>query len=210
LPEKCYVSITQQCAHARQKANPAMSTSNLQPVADGVLQRAKRQGYVLPREVREELARAGLAEDLWKDVVELVRSELRCRNGRWYWQPPVSERVRQEQSQQQAIRKAIRQIVRQQAAEHPDDRRAEGRIDFIQPITVRTDDGREHHLLSRDLSPTGIRLIGTRHLLGQKVDVLIPRPGEGQPWSFRVRVLWTCSVGDDLFENGGVFLAVLP
>jgi hypothetical protein len=186
-----------------------MSESNLQTVAEGILRRARRQGYVVASEVRQELAQAGLAEDLWKDVVGLARPELSCRNGRWYWQPPVSERVRQEQSQQQAIRRAVRQIVREQATVRPDDRRAEGRIDFIQPVTVRTDDGSEHHLLSRDLSPTGIRLIGTRRLLGQKVDVVIPRPGEVLPWSFRVRILWTCAVGDDLFENGGVFLAVL-
>jgi hypothetical protein len=62
-------------------------------------------------------------------------------------------------------------------------------------------------LLSRDLSTTGIRLVGTKRLLGQKVRVLIPN-GEGAPLDFLVRILWTCPVGDDLVENGGTFISV--
>jgi hypothetical protein len=38
-----------------------MISTNLQGVAELVTLRAQRQGYVLPREVREELARTGLA-----------------------------------------------------------------------------------------------------------------------------------------------------
>ena len=73
---------------------------------------------------------------------------------------------------------------------------------------MQTDDQREMSLLSRDLSTTGIRLIGTRSLLGQKVRVLLPRSDSPEPWSFLVRILWTCTVGDNLFENGGSFLEV--
>jgi hypothetical protein len=85
-------------------------------------------------------------------------------------------------------------------------------------VKVRAEDGRECTLLSRDVSATGIRLIGTRRLLGQKVRVSIPRPGAATTdspraaagWSFLVRILWTCAVGDDLFENGGAFMEVAP
>ena len=58
------------------------------------------------------------------------------------------------------------------------------------------------------LSVTGIRLVGTQRLLGQKVRVLVPA-GEGQPpTEFLVRILWTCPLGDDLIENGGQFVSV--
>ena len=49
---------------------------------------------------------------------------------------------------------------------------------------------------------------GTKRLLGQKVLVTLPNPEGGPSTKFVVRVLWTCSVGDDLFENGGNFLEV--
>ena len=90
------------------------------------------------------------------------------------------------------------------------------RVDFAQPVTVLTEDGLRFTLLGRDLSATGIRLLGTRRLLGQRVRVLISLPagaGPGQTqavWSFQVRILWTCAVGDDLFENGGTFIVVNP
>ena len=74
-------------------------------------------------------------------------------------------------------------------------------------MTVRTEDGREFTLLSRDLSATGIRLIGTRRLLGHKVHVIITSGGVSL--DFLVRILWTCPVGDDLVENGGTFLGVV-
>ncbi len=81
-------------------------------------------------------------------------------------------------------------------------------MDFVQTVAVRTEDGEEFTLLSRDLSATGIRLVGTRRLLGHKVHVLVPRPDGEPPYDFLVRILWTCAVGDGLFENGGAFLDV--
>ena len=83
----------------------------------------------------------------------------------------------------------------------------QGRTDFVQAVKVIAEDSREFTLLTRDLSPTGLRLIGTRHLLGQKVHVLIPAP-EGGHLDFVVRILWTCPVGTDLIENGGTFVSV--
>jgi hypothetical protein len=72
-------------------------------------------------------------------------------------------------------------------------------------VKVVTEDGQEFTLLSRDLSATGIRLVGTRRLLGQKVRVIIPG-SDGAAREFLVRILWTCPVGDDLVENGGAFI----
>ncbi len=187
-----------------------MIMTNLQGVAELVVRRAQRQGFVVPREVREELSRAGVPDNLWKDVVALRRSSLRYNHGRYYYTAPVSLRVRQEESQERGVQRAVRQIIRQyKAAAGAVERREEDRIDFVQPVKVTTDDNREFTLLTRDLSSTGIRLIGSRRLLGQKVRVEITVPGQTLPATFVVRILWTCSVGDDLVENGGTFLEVV-
>jgi hypothetical protein len=184
-----------------------MTANNLQPVAEQVVRRAREQGHVLAREVREELTRAGIDESLWKDVLALARASLSYRKGRYHYVAPVSDRVRAEQSHQSAIAAAVARLTQQQQQRRDVERREQGRIDFIQPVKVTTDDGREFTLLSRDLSATGIRLIGTRRLLGQKVRV---RVALGEPVDFLVRILWTCPVGDDLVENGGTFLAIAP
>ena len=79
----------------------------------------------------------------------------------------------------------------------------------MQSVSVQTEDGRQTTLLSRDLSPTGIRLIGPRSLLGQKVRVVLPI-GEGDgPLTFMVRILWAAAIGDELFENGGTFVELV-
>lgn len=185
-----------------------MTANNLQGVAEQVILRAQRQGYVLPRDVREELIQGGLAETLWKDVLALARASLSYRRGRYYYTSPVSERVQAEQSQQLTIQAAVRDLIaRYQAQSARVERREQGRVDFVQPVKVILEDGRELTLLSRDLSATGIRLVGTRRLLGQKVQVIIPA-GPGAALAFHVRILWTCPIGDDLIENGGTFLSV--
>jgi hypothetical protein len=183
-------------------------SSSLQSVAEQVVRRAERQGHVLAREVREELAQAGLDEALWKDVLALARPALNYRRGRYHYVPPVSARVQAEQTQQRDVHDAVRRLLEQHAAGRTGaERREQDRVDFVQPVQVVTEDGRRLTLLSRDLSPSGIRLVGTRRLLGQKVRVLLPA-GAGQPAvEFLVRVLWTCPIGDDLVENGGQFLA---
>jgi hypothetical protein len=186
-----------------------MMTIDLQAVAENVLRRAQRQGFVVPREVREEIAQAGLPDEQWKEVVTLARPSLSLRRGRYYYITSVSIRQRQEEKQRRVIHQTIKKLMRRfRAAAERVERRGQDRLDFIQPMTVLTEDGREHHLLSRDLSPTGIRLIGTRRLLGQRVHVVIPDPEGGPPTRFAMRILWTCAVGDDLFENGGRFLEV--
>lgn len=186
-----------------------MNATDLQSIAEQVVRRAKRQGYVVPSDIRDELVEAGLPDNLWKDVASLARPSLTFRRGRYYFAAPVSERVRQEQSQQRGIRKAIRQIIRRQRAEAQRiERREQDRLDFIEPVKVVTQDGREFTLLSRDLSTSGIRLVGTQRLLGQKVRVFITREDQPLPWCFRVQILWTCAIGDDLVENGGTFIEV--
>lgn len=185
-----------------------MNTTQRKAVTRSVMRRAQRQGSVTPQEIGEELKRAGLPKTRWKDVVAEARTLLTFRDGEYHYVAP-DPGVEEGQRQQQAIRRAVRQLVRRnrQSADHQD-RRREGRVDFIQPVTVQADGGRLFTLLCRDLSPTGIRLIGSRSFLGQRVRVTLSA-GEGEESvSFWVRVLWTCTVGDQLFENGGTFLEV--
>ena len=186
----------------------SMISTNLQGVAELVIRQAQRQGYILPRQVRMVLMGAGVCESLWKDVLAVARPSLVYRKGRYYYTAPVSARVRQEQVQQRNIQKAVREIIRHHRGSARFERREEDRIDCVQPVKVRTEDGREFTLLSRDLSATGIRLIGTRRFLGQKIRVSIPIADGTKTREFLVRILWTCAVGEDLVENGGSFLEV--
>jgi hypothetical protein len=87
------------------------------------------------------------------------------------------------------------------------ERRGQDRVEFVQTVTIRTEEGEELVQHTRDLSPNGIRLVGAKRLLGHKVHVLVPRPGRA-PFDFVVRILWTCAVGDGLYENGGAILEV--
>jgi hypothetical protein len=186
-----------------------MIATRLQEIAERVTRRAQRQGFILPSEVREEVTRAGLAEDRFKEVLKLARPSLRYQRGRYYYQAPVSDRVRQEQSHQRDIHRAVRQVIKQyRVGVTRPERREQERFDFVQPVKVWTEDDRQYTLISRDLSATGIRMISTRRFLGQKLRVQIPSGNPAEPWTFLVRILWTCAVGDDLYENGGTFLEV--
>jgi hypothetical protein len=185
-----------------------MLQTELRGVVDTVLRRAQRQGYVVPRDVREELTQAGLPDEQWKDVLDLARGSLHYRQGRYYFLQAVSPRLHEQQSQQQIVFHAVRDLIRrQQAARAENERRQQDRIDFLHPASVETEDNRTFRVLTRDLSPTGIRLLGSRSLLGQKVRVQLAGNG-GRDCTFLVRILWSCAVGDDLFENGGSFLGM--
>ncbi len=186
-----------------------MSRTDLLGVANNVVHRAQRQGFVIAREIREAVSQAGAPDKEWKEVVSLAGPALNYRRGRYYYAPCVSERVRQEQEHQRSVQQAVRQLIQQyKEGARPVERRENDRIDFIQPVKVITHDQREFTVLSRDISTTGIRLIGPRSLLGQKVQILVPRPDNTEPWCFLTRILWTCAVSDELFENGGAFLEV--
>lgn len=182
--------------------------ASLQDIADAVVRRAQRQGFVVPRDVRSELHLAGLEEDLWKEVLGLAKHLFNYRQGRYYHlSTALSPQKLREQERQRAIEKAIRLLIREhRQAEKHNERRQQSRVDFIQPILVRADDGKEWTLLSRDISTTGIRIIGTKQLLGQKVRVQLP--GTKSLWVV-VRILWTGAIADNLFENGGSFLELV-
>ncbi len=187
-----------------------MSVTDLQAVANTVVRRAERQGFVRASDIRRELAHTSLPEKEWKKVVALSRTALRYRQGRYYFKPVVSPSMRQEHRRQRAIHQAVRQLARQYRKNHSQiERRKEGRIDFVQPVRVCIDGERELTLLSRDLSLTGIRLIGTTSLLGQRVEVVVAGVEGAEPARFLVRILWTYAVGDGLFENGGKFLELV-
>ncbi len=188
-----------------------MSASDLQPIAETVIRRAQRQGYVVPREIRAELAQAGLPEGRWKDVLDLTRESLHYRQGRYYYLDPVSPALRQQQSQQQMVANAVRDAIRRyQASGAENERRESERIDYLQPVKAQAEDGKEVNLLTRDLSPAGIRLLAGRSLLGQRLRLALPGAGKAPGPRLLVRILWTCQVGDGLFENGGTFLELLP
>jgi hypothetical protein len=180
-----------------------MMTDNVQYTVQAVLERAQRQGSVTPADVQEELTRAGVPEEHWEEVLTLCRRSLRKRQER---DQPISAARREsaQAKQQREIRRAVRSIIRRHRAAEQVERRGQDRIDFIQQVRVLTEDQRERHVLSRDLSTTGIRFIASRSFLGQKMKLFF---GQGEEaCSLVVRVLWTCAVGDDLFENGCMFL----
>jgi hypothetical protein len=182
-----------------------MNMATIAEVAEIVGRRAQRQGYVVPRDIRAELQTAGLPDEQWKEIVAHLKSTLNYRQGRYYHVAAVSPRVHQEREQQRVIGKFLRNIVKEQRqAEKMRDRRGQSRVDYPHPVTVRTEDGKEFTLLGRDMSTSGIRMLGTRRLLGNKVRVTLTSK-EG-PLTLMVRILWTCAVGDDMFENGGNFL----
>lgn len=176
-------------------------------VAEAVVRRAQRQGYVVPRDVRAEMTLAGLPEDDWKSVVEHAKASLHYRQGRYYHVSAVSPRLHQEQQHLQVVAKLVKQLVKaHRDAAKERERRGQLRTDFVAPLRATTEDGAEHRLMSRDISPTGIRLLGTQRLLGHKVTVwIVPHEGE-PPVGLVTRILWTCAVGDGLYENGGNFL----
>jgi hypothetical protein len=184
--------------------------STMQQVADALVRRARMQGSLVAREVKAELQLHGMPEADWKEALQLAKGSLAYRAGRYYPKGSISPRLEQEQTRQQAIQKIIRQLIKQhRARSKQDERRGQSRVHFIQPVKIVGEDGKSHVLLSRDLSPTGIRLIGTRGLLGQKVKLLLPLGEDKADCVLLTRILWTCAVGDDLFENGGTFLEVL-
>jgi hypothetical protein len=187
-----------------------MTAPDLQPVADAVLRLAKRQGHVTARDVRAELRIAGLEEQSWRDVIALLNASLVSRNGRYYHKASFTPRVQKEQDQQHAIQLAIRKLIREHRKHNKrDERRGQARVDFVQPVKIRNEDGKTFALMSRDLSATGVRLLGTQRLLGQKVQLELPG-ADGKPLCrLLVRILWTCAVGDGLFENGGTFKELL-
>jgi hypothetical protein len=186
-----------------------MNLVDLQRVADAVTRRAAEQGYLLPREVREEVVSAGAEASLWKDVLKLASPQLVHRKGRYFYVSPASPQRQSAERRTEAIHAAVHELVVEyrQAAELQE-RRETDRLTFFQQVTVETSDGQVHRVLSKDISASGIRLLGTKGLLGQKLRVTVPSV-EGPARTFVVRILWTCMVGDELYENGGSFVELV-
>jgi hypothetical protein len=180
--------------------------AELTPIVEAVTRRAEEQGYILARQVREELEKADADPRLWKQILREAGPVLERRRGHYSFVPAASpQRLRQVEAHER-IRKAVYQVVgeyRKTAGQK--ERREDDRIAYFQPVKIELPDGRSHEVLTRDISSSGMRLLGSRDLLGQKVRVLIPRL-EGPPFVFVTRIVWTCRVGDDLYENGGMFL----
>jgi hypothetical protein len=184
-----------------------MTVAEIPEIASRVLDRAQHQGYVTRREIRDELRKAGQAEETWRDVLAVLRESLHYRQGRYNYICQFDSRLEQELLRQRRIHRSVHDVMRRhRARESRLERRRQGRIDFIKPVKARTADGQEFTLLSRDLSLTGIHLLGSRGFLGQKIHVWIPAGEEDPALCFLVRIVWTAMVGDGLFENGGSFL----
>ncbi|MBY0526182.1 MAG: hypothetical protein K2R98_22500 [Gemmataceae bacterium] len=193
-----------------------MSRTDLKGVVDAVQRRAQRQGFVVPREIRAELMEAGLNDSLWKDVLALAGSSLNCRHGRYYYVPAgpsrMRVRVRHDHVHLRHLQRAVRWLIRQQRAVEAVhvERRSHRRMHFVCPVQVETADHRVLNLVSREISVSGIRLLGTMALQGQRVRVWIPRPeNSADRCCFLVQMLWSAVVGDGLCESGGVFLELI-
>jgi hypothetical protein len=187
----------------------AVNQSDLQQAAEAVLRRAAEQGFLLPQQIRSEVAHAGADPKLWKQVVALAGSHLVHRKGRYYYASPTSPQRLTAEQRLQAVQQAVHELVaRYRKAAELQERREADRFTFIQPVQVESEDGQVYRMLTKDISASGLRLLGNRGLLGQRLRVRIPST-EGKETVFVVRILWTCMVGDDLYENGGSFVELV-
>lgn len=191
--------------------NHPMNPPDLQSVANVILSRAKRQGYILPREIRMELKEAGHSITLWKQVVGLIRPSVKYRHGRYYFDSPGFSRLQLEQKQLRMVKETLDWLIgSQQEAEEPEDRRKEERAAFVRHVRVLTEDEQELTVVSQDLSSSGIRLVTDRSLLGRKIHLSLPRPNDKEsPIVIAARILWSFAIADGLYKNGGAFLELI-
>lgn len=181
----------------------------LRQATEVVLQRAAESGSLLPRQIRSAVAQAGVDPNRWKEVVALAGSHLVHRKGRYFYVSPTSPQRLTAEQRAQAIHQAVHElVVHYRKTVELQERREADRLTFIQPVEVETDDGQVYRMLTKDISASGLRLLGNRGLLGQRLRVRIPAP-KGKEFAFVVRILWTCMVGDDLYENGGNIVELL-
>jgi hypothetical protein len=84
--------------------------------------------------------------------------------------------------------------------------------ELFQLVGVKTEDGRKFPFFLQNLFTSGLRLLGTRSLIGQKVYVQVPYLEKKKSWCFPVRIVWSYRIVEGLVENGGIFLdmASLP
>src|SRR5260370_33864683 len=130
-----------------------MTMTDLQTVAHAVVRRAERQGFVLPSEIRAELAQLRIPQKQWKEVVALSRPALRYRQGRYYFRALVSPRMREEKRHQRAVHLSVRQLIREYKKNNAlADRRQQRRIDFLHPVNIPLDNKRNLPVLRPHLS----------------------------------------------------------
>ena len=164
---------------------------------------AREQGYVRSLDIREELKRVGEPVAGWKDVVREAGRRLTLKNGRYYYVSPLRARLRQSHRNRKDVKRAAGELIRAyKASSVVNERRNHRRIPLILPARVYSPGGKEHHMLTQDLSLNGVRLVGTQALRGQKARVLLPSndKGGGQ-WVFTVQFLWSTTVDNPAETN---------
>jgi hypothetical protein len=186
-----------------------MVLTDLNQLAQDILQQAREKGSVRAADVRAQLVQAGHPENRWKDVIGLIRGQLRYSKGHYQYVSSMTARVREDKRNKRVLTKAIRTLIRNYRKVVDTERRKQRRIHFIQPLKILDAQGQPHDFVCQDMSLTGMRFLGQADLRGQEVKVLVPTfdTGGGQ-WTFSLRVLWSSPVGN-LFMQGGVFLEVV-
>lgn len=186
-------------------AEQVMLKTGIQRIVDVVCRRARERGFVRPEDVRAVLVSAGMSENQWSEVVSLAGDMLSNKDGCFYYSP-VAAANRRAQRRRRRLSRALRQLIRSYRSSVQHERRRQGRFDFVHPVQVDTEDGRTFTLISCNLSPSGIRLIGPNSLLGRKVCVTFPSTGGAMHRRFQVQIVWSSIVGEGLYENGGAFV----
>jgi hypothetical protein len=181
-------------------------TEDMQQVIAAVGRHARLQGFILREEICAALARVGMPEAQWLDVVSLAGDMLTPRNGRYYYYSTAlpNDRV------QRRLHRAVRRVINAYRSSARDERCHRGRFEIVRPVLVETEDGRSVTLLTSNLSTRGIRLIGPKSLLGQKLRVSLVNDKSSTPLCLLVRIVWSSRVSEGLCENGGLFLGVAP
>lgn len=184
-----------------------MLRTDMQRIVKIVCRRAQLRGFVSPQDIRQTLARAGLPEGRWLEVVSLAGDMLTKHDGRFYYAGPARASC-PERRPHRHLGQAVRQLIRGYRSTMREERRRQGRFDFVHPVQVEMEDGRTVTILSCDLSTSGIRLVAPFSLLGKKVRVTLPATEGAVHKSFYVQVVWSSLVGEGLYENGATFLGV--
>src|SRR5260370_13231622 len=122
-----------------------LKTNDMRRIVTTVCQRASRQGFVVPQEIRDELAGAGMSEARWTEVVSLAGYMLTQRDGRFYFSAVAAANQR-EQRRQQRLNLAVRKLIRGYQSTARQERRRRGRVAFVQPVLVQIEDCRSFTL----------------------------------------------------------------
>src|SRR5207244_10313280 len=106
----------------------SMAPTELHRVADLLVQRAQREGFIRSGDIRAELVQAGLAEEAWEQVVALAGPALVYAKGRYY--PAQSTKLSPTRGPQRIERVAARLIRHCRATAAREERRRASRMDF--------------------------------------------------------------------------------